>query len=56
MQQKRTQQSGDREKKWEQAQRVRAQCTYVLAEKRRTWKRRFATAVDLRETPMVSEE
>ena len=54
MQQKRTQQSGGREKKWEQAQYVWAQ--YVLAEKRRTWKRRLSITAGLGETRMVSEK
>ena len=35
---------------------VWAQAQYVLAEKRRTWKRRLSTAVGLREMRMVSEE
>ena len=33
-----------------------AQAQYVLAEKRRTWKRRLSTDVGLRETRMVIEE
>ena len=54
MHQSRTQQSGgDREKKWEQAQYVRAQ---YVTEKRRTWKRRLSITVGLRETRMVSEK
>ena len=35
---------------------VSAQAQYVLAEKRRTWKRRLSVTVGLLETRMVSEE